>query len=196
MATFKFCDWTKERLVTGEATFIVVVDGQEYEVCGEGMRQIVEQMKSDIPFTQTMTVPVVTSTQPGPVPQIVVAPAPQPVEHIPSPNSMPQPPMAQQEEVQEEASPVLAAGEEVVVPIEFPENPLRPLPMPSAKQRKQVIAESIKFEEGTLGALTYPKARKAAAKKLRSLESDTEGNFRRTSGGGNQFKINDNWREY
>jgi len=200
MATIKLCDWTKKRLTDNEPTFKVSITddeaktASEFEVGEEGMKQILEQMQSDVSLTQPILRVTAPPSPSRPAPQIVVAHPRQPVEHIPAPNSMPQPPMAQQEEVQGEA-PVLAPGE-VVAPIEFPESPLRPLPMPSVKQRQQVIEESTKFEEGTLGALSHPKKRKEAAKKLRSLESDTEGNFRRNQGGAGQFKINDNWREY
>lgn len=174
MATIRVCDWTKERLAKDEEAYEITIDGQTFEVGEKGKKAILGQLEGDeAPRAPQVVERVVKG---GQAPQ--AAPAAQPIvvqegaEHQPGPGSMPQPPMANIEDIPED---------ELIV---IPEDTKRRLPAPTKKQTDRVLRESVVFEEGTLPSLNAGGARKTAVKKLASKESVSERDYMNQGRGG------------
>jgi hypothetical protein len=162
MARLIICDYLKTPLKKDDKTFVVVVDGQEFEVGSEGMKALLEQLEGDTPpHGVGVTAPLVTPPKgsSGQVAAIGVH-----VDDTPLPaQDVPQPMM-----------------DDDVPPLEIPDNPRQRFKKPTPAQADKVVNESTKFDEGSLPALTMgAKAQKEAMRKLRELEDEAEAKVRR-----------------
>jgi len=175
MARIIICDYLKQPLKKDDPTFVVDIDGKEFEVGEEGKRLLLEQLEGETaPQDNKTTVRVIeTPTHRDPVPPGLVPALPGidiEVQGDPfdaGPGSMPQPVMN-------------VMPDDDVPPLEFPENPTNRLKMPTPVQADKVVLESTKFDEGSLPSLTMgARAQKEAMRKLRALETKQEDKLKR-----------------
>jgi len=172
MARIIICDYLKQPLKKDDPTFVVVVDGNEFEVGEEGKGLLLKQLEGETaPLDNKKVDPIVVVRDPVPpgltpaVPGIDIEVPGDPFDT--GPGSMPQPVMG-------------AMPGDDVPPLEFPDNPTKKLKMPTPVQADKVVLESTKFEEGSLPALTMgARAQKEAMRKLRALESTQEDKLKR-----------------
>lgn len=146
------CDWTKKRLGKNEQTHTLVVGSNEYEISDEALAEIKARLEGD-------EVPERVAEAPVRAPQpIRVAPPVVAVSDDAEPNGAA---LDDQEE-----APETTRVHPNVPPLTVPTSTKERLPMPTPAQAETVIAESVRFQEGTLRALTHGKARKAAEQVL------------------------------
>ncbi len=145
MATIKTCDWTKKRLGKNDETFTLIIDGKEYEVSAEALEEIKTRLEGD---------EAPRASAPAQAARPVVAPAvrvesnqdqPEATGEAPSPSPAP-----------------------FVPPIAIPASTRERLPVPTPSQADSVIADSVRFQEGTLRALTPGRERNAAQQTLKT----------------------------
>jgi len=155
MATIRLCDWTKKRLAKDAQTHTLILGGNEYEISDEALAQIKARLEGDeapqAPAPVRVALPVA-------VPVVRVEAnqeAPAAADEVPAPALAPQP-----------------VG--VVPPIAIPASTWERLPVPTPAQADSVLADSVRFEEGTLRALTPGKARSGAQEKLKNWEEKFE----------------------
>ena len=148
MAQITTCDWTKKRLGKNDETFTLTIDGKEYEVCAEALAEIKARLEADEAPSATLQFP------PG---VRAVTPPAAPVAAAESNQDEP-------EALDEVPAPAQPTGP--IPPITIPASIRERLPVPTISQADSVLADSKKFDEGTLRALTPGKARKAAQEKL------------------------------
>lgn len=164
MATIRCCDWTKKKLGKDDTTYVLRLDGKEYEICKEALEELRAFLDSEesplnrLAQSAPLKPQFVHVTPPAVVPAINIVPnqeAPAPPQEMPEPpGEIPTPPPA---------------------PITLPPIPAsirERLPVPSPAQSDAVLAESVRFEEGTLRALTPGKARTQAQERLKTKWED------------------------
>lgn len=182
MARIIVCDYLKRSMRPDEPTFVLSVDGKEFEVCQEAKNQLIELLEADeLPAQPTIQVappaPVAPSVQaapaPAPTPLINVETTGDPFGGDPGSAAPPPPPVDP-------------------VQLEIPDDPLKRLGMPSQQTWEKVMEEAKKFEPGTLASLTPGAGRKVAGKRLREVEEEHENSLRRQ--GGSSINVNDNYR--
>lgn len=195
MARIIVCDYLKRPMRSDEPTFVLSVDGKEFEVCQEARDQLIALLEADELPTQPQ-IPVVEKEVPAPIP-VVAAPLQMPqLINVETEGDAFDPEMGGMELHQ---SPPAASGsapdqpdEDDLVQLEIPANPNRRLPMGSEESWQKIMKQARKFEEGTLSALTPGAGRKTADKRLRKVEEEQEENLRRQ--GGSSINVNDNYR--
>lgn len=147
MATIRTCDYTKRRLKSGEQTYRLILEDKEYEISDEALAEIKARLEGDeaparVPQPVRVATPVVAASDDA------------------EPNETA---LDDQEEATE--APRIHPN---VPPLTVPASTKERLPMPTPAQTETVIAESVRFQEGTLRALTPGKARTAAQEKLKT----------------------------
>jgi hypothetical protein len=163
MATIRLCDWTKKVIGKEVKTHKLILDGKEYEISNEAL----DELKSRLDGDTVSVVKPVRATQPSPrvaepVDDIGVnVEAPSPFGGKVEPGLLDNAPVAQNPSVQ---------------PITIPASIKDRLPMPTPAQADAVVAESTRFREGTLSALTPGKQRNIAQQRLAAKEATFEDN--------------------
>jgi len=152
MATIRLCDWTKKRLAKDAQTHTLILGGNEYEISDEALAQIKARLEGD-------------EVLQAPTPVRIVTPVAAPVVSVEANQEAPATPGDVLE-----PTPAPQAGS--VPPIAIPASTRERLPVPTTAQADSVIADSVRFQEGTLRALTPGKARSAAQEKLKSQWED------------------------
>lgn len=147
MATIRLCDWTKKRLAKDAQTHTLILGGNEYEISDEALAQIKARLEGD-------------EAPQAPAPVRVAPPVAAPVVSVEANQEAPDAP---------EPTP---APQAVVPPIAIPASTRERLPVPTTAQADSVIADSVRFQEGTLGALTPGRSRAVAQEKLKSRWED------------------------
>jgi len=172
MATIRLCDWTGERLGKKDPTYVVIVDGEEFEVGDTGKLLLMEQLESDEPLH---------SPVPGLVTKPSAAPQGAPVVKTAPTDSV------ETEPHTDESEPVPVID---TTPLEIPDDLKKRLPKPTIKQAEQVLADSKIFDEGALSTLTpgNPQQREAA-RKLKEIVAAAELEYQGSGDGG--FNISD-----
>jgi len=152
MATIRLCDWTKKRLAKDAQTHTLILGGNEYEISDEALAQIKARLEGD-------------EAPQAPTPVRIVTPVVAPVVSV---EANQEEPAAPGEAL--EPTPAPQAGS--VPPIAIPTSTRERLPVPTTAQADSVIADSVRFQEDTLRALTPGKARSAAQEKLKTKWED------------------------
>jgi len=187
MATIRLCDWTKERLGKEEESYSVVVEGNQFEVGEAGMKALLEQLEGeDAPEVGPVREKVVYREAP---PASLEAAPPGIDIEVPTapfetgPSSMPQVVQGNADDV---STPNTAEAQGSVPPLEIPDiSAKKRLKMPTPAQADKVIADSTRFEEGSLPALTMgAKKQKEARRKLAEIEAKKEEAEQRSARGG------------
>lgn len=160
MATIKTCDWTKKRLGKNEQTHTLIVSGNEYEISDEALAEIKARLEGDEVPEGVVEAPVRAPQTARVAPPVVAA------SDDTEPNEA-----ALDNQEQAPQAPRIHPN---VPPLTVPASTKERLPMPTPAQAETVIAESVRFQEGTLRALTPGKARKAAEQ---VLSTKWEGRF-------------------
>ena len=199
MARIIVCDYLKRPMRSDEPTFVLSVDGKEFEVCQEAKERLIELLEADELPNQPQVRVVEKEAPPAPVvvaqpqqqlpPMINIETEADPFE--PGPGSAPQPEMSSAEQAPE-AAPAPPQGDDLVE-LEIPADPNKRLPMGSKESWQKIMKQARKFDEGTLPALTPGAGRRSADKKLREVEEEQEQNLRRK--GGSSINVNDNYRQ-
>jgi hypothetical protein len=157
MATIKTCDWTKKRLAKDEETFTLILNGMEYEISTEALAELKARLEGDeVPLTRQVTTKPLRLATPTP--------------HVAAPSIDDEPNEAAPTASDEALEPMQVAN--AVPAIAIPASTRERLPVPTTAQADSVIADSVRFEEGTLRALTPGKARSAAQERLKSKWED------------------------
>jgi hypothetical protein len=176
MARVVICDYLKTTLKKGDKTYVLTVDGSKFEIGEEARRQLIQRLEADEVPAAVM---VQTETRQAELAAQVAPTVINTESHQPGPASMPQPPQASQEPL-EDGTPIQ---------IELPENPTQRLPAPSRITYERVMREATIRPEGTLPSLTDPASRKEAAKKLREIEAEKQKELRGL--GGSEVNVTD-----
>lgn len=188
MATIKLCDWSKERIPSGEDTYTVVVGEHEYEVSEASLNALLEQFDGEAPpsATKIQVVEKVVEREAPPPPLQAGPPGGIQIQGEDpfgaGPESMPHPVQAQADQApaQDEVTTEADGSEETGLQIEIPENPRQRFKMPSREVADRVVEDATKFEEGSLPTLTMgATAHREAMKRLQALEQREDDKLRR-----------------
>ena len=203
MATIRVCDWTKERLSKDETAYEVTVNGETFEVGEQGKALILAQLEGDdapgapqvVERVVEREVPAAPAAPPQPSPTASLIDVEVSGDGLGGgQQSLPHPPTARTQAAEQPAQP--AQPQQNVAPedlLQIPEDPNKPLPAATARQRDRVYQESIVFEEGTLASLNPGRGRKDAVKKLASRETESDREYKKQGRGG--VNIGDSHRE-
>ena len=153
MATIRLCDWTKKRLAKDAQTHTLILGGNEYEISDEALAQLKARLEGDEAPQASALVRVAPPVAAPVVSVEANQEAPAAPDEAPEPAPAPQPASA-------------------IPPIVIPASTRERLPVPTPTQADSVLADSVRFEEGTLRALTPGKARSAAQEKLKTKWED------------------------
>jgi len=165
MAVVKFCDWLKIKIPQNEKTFTISVDGQKFEVSEQGRRAILLQLEGDVPALMPRTISEV-ELPPQSTPLDIPASDPFDVQPTPAP-----------------ITPRVFADTPELKPMGIPDDWSKPLPPPTAEQRKRVLRESVVAPPGTLDVLGNPQARKEAMRKLQEFNHTNDETYRQENSG-------------
>ena len=178
MAMIRLCDWTKKQLDKDDPVFEVNIESEngetlQYEVGNEGRVAILSQLNgANAP--NNAKIKVVEKIVPrDPPPEGLMSAAPGIDVQVgddpfsPGPTSMPNAPLGDVDSLG-----ISNIDDDGIPPLEIPADVKQRLRKPSREQADKVVAESTKFQQGSLPALTQGGAAQiAAAKKLRTIEA-------------------------
>ncbi len=154
MGTIRICDWTKRKLTGAELAFKLSINGNDYEICAEALKEIKGRLDAD-------TVPLQGRLQP----QTPPPPPPAPPEDL-ALNAEAVAPFGDKVEASPLSDPIAVAPAPIAIPASIKEK----LPIPTPAQSEAVIKESRRFHEGGLSSLNPGKQRNVAQQKLDQKE--------------------------
>lgn len=205
MAMIRLCDWTKKQLDKDDLVFEITIEGEDgetlqYEVGDEGRTAILNQLNgADVPNNAKVQV-VEKIILRDPPPEGLISATPGIDAQVtdnpfdPGPASMPSAPQGNGDDLSMPIGDDLSMpnmSDDGVPPIEIPADVKQRLRTPSREQQAKVVAESTKFAEGSLPALTRGGAEQiAAVKRLREIEADKDKELQRSTSDGVKVNIN------